>query len=261
MRSLAVCGFFRGETPYLREWIEYHRLVGADHFYMLNNDPDPAPAEAVLARYPDGLVTHLPWPGGPAVAQQMLGYQHVLALSAGRCRWVAFIDLDEFIVPLDGDSVPAILDSLPDCGGVGMNQRVFGTSGHDTPQQIQIDAYRRCAEPDFPSHGDVKCAVRPDRVVKVLSPHHFRYRRPHYAVGEDGRPYPHIRRTPTWERLRINHYTTRSREECLAKMAKWAAADNPALHDRHLQKFDRNEDEDHVICRFLPALLPILAGG
>lgn len=32
---LAVCAIFRDEAPYLAEWIEFHRLVGVEHFYPL----------------------------------------------------------------------------------------------------------------------------------------------------------------------------------------------------------------------------------
>ena len=28
MHYLAVCAIYRNEGPYLREWIEFHRLVG-----------------------------------------------------------------------------------------------------------------------------------------------------------------------------------------------------------------------------------------
>ncbi|KIC71464.1 hypothetical protein DB44_DM00010, partial [Candidatus Protochlamydia amoebophila] len=30
--DLSVCAIFKNEAPYLKEWIEYHRLIGVKHF-------------------------------------------------------------------------------------------------------------------------------------------------------------------------------------------------------------------------------------
>ena len=34
---LAICAVYRNEAPYLREWIEFHRLVGVERFFLYNN--------------------------------------------------------------------------------------------------------------------------------------------------------------------------------------------------------------------------------
>lgn len=38
--SLSVCSIFKNEAPYLREWIEYHLIVGIEHFYLYNNNSE-----------------------------------------------------------------------------------------------------------------------------------------------------------------------------------------------------------------------------
>jgi hypothetical protein len=35
--DLAICAIFQDEAPYLKEWIEFHRLVGVEHFYLYNH--------------------------------------------------------------------------------------------------------------------------------------------------------------------------------------------------------------------------------
>src|SRR5271165_4385432 len=35
--DLAICAIFQNEAPYLKEWIEFHKLVGVQHFYLYNN--------------------------------------------------------------------------------------------------------------------------------------------------------------------------------------------------------------------------------
>ena len=34
----AICLIFKDEAPFLQEWIEYHHLIGIEHFYLYNNN-------------------------------------------------------------------------------------------------------------------------------------------------------------------------------------------------------------------------------
>jgi hypothetical protein len=35
---LSICAIFKDEAPYLQEWIEFHRLLGVEKFYLYNNN-------------------------------------------------------------------------------------------------------------------------------------------------------------------------------------------------------------------------------
>ena len=35
---LAVCAIYRDEASYMQEWIEFHRLVGVERFYLYDNN-------------------------------------------------------------------------------------------------------------------------------------------------------------------------------------------------------------------------------
>lgn len=35
--ELAICAIFQDEAAYLKEWIEFHKLVGVQHFYLYNH--------------------------------------------------------------------------------------------------------------------------------------------------------------------------------------------------------------------------------
>ncbi len=32
--NVSLCAIFKDEADYLKEWIEFHRIVGVEHFYM-----------------------------------------------------------------------------------------------------------------------------------------------------------------------------------------------------------------------------------
>ena len=38
MKYLSLCMNFKDEAPYLKEWLDFHILVGVDHFYLFNNN-------------------------------------------------------------------------------------------------------------------------------------------------------------------------------------------------------------------------------
>lgn len=35
--ALAVCAIFKDEAAYLREWLDFHLLMGVEHFYLYDN--------------------------------------------------------------------------------------------------------------------------------------------------------------------------------------------------------------------------------
>lgn len=35
---ISLCLIFNNEAPFLKEWLDYHIVVGIDHFYLYNNN-------------------------------------------------------------------------------------------------------------------------------------------------------------------------------------------------------------------------------
>src|ERR1700733_13535401 len=109
--QLAICAIFRDEAPYLKEWIEYHRLIGVEHFYLYNNRSTDN-FEEVLAPYvasgvvdlfhndikTENLKDHID-------KVQCKSYSHALELSKGQVKWLAIMDADEFIFPIKEKSL------------------------------------------------------------------------------------------------------------------------------------------------------------
>ena len=47
---ISICCMYKNEALYLAEWIEYHRIIGVDHFYLYDNLSDDY-HEAILEPY------------------------------------------------------------------------------------------------------------------------------------------------------------------------------------------------------------------
>lgn len=125
--KVAVCAIFKNEALYMREWIEYHRIVGVEHFYLYNNNSDDD-YKTVLNDYIEtGLVTLIQWKENHA---QNKAYKNCIQKFRKYANWIGFIDLDEFIVPKSKDNIYNFLKKFENSrGAVLIYWRIFGTSG------------------------------------------------------------------------------------------------------------------------------------
>merc|ERR1712232_35224 len=121
------------ESEHLTEWIEYHRQVGVEHFYVYDNDEQPnGKIEKVLHQYIDqGIVTYSWFPMKDCIVDHgdFKGYgsargQFAAALSMlhryGKYNdYMAHIDVDEYLVPLNGKSLLPLLHEFPEYDVLG----------------------------------------------------------------------------------------------------------------------------------------------
>ncbi|MDO5484514.1 MAG: glycosyltransferase family 2 protein, partial [Desulfovibrionaceae bacterium] len=91
-----ICAIARDETPHLREWALHHLAVGFEHIIIYDNG-SREPVRDTLACL-GRLVTVLDFP--EQRAPQLSAYYHCLRTYRSLSRWLAFIDIDEFILPL-----------------------------------------------------------------------------------------------------------------------------------------------------------------
>lgn len=95
---------FKDRAPFLKEWIEYYLLIGATHFYLYDHGSTDNPLE-VLKEYIDrNIVTYVSWNAPvihntPFSTVQPPTFTHSLANFRKFSRWIAFFDIDEFIIP------------------------------------------------------------------------------------------------------------------------------------------------------------------
>jgi hypothetical protein len=205
--DLVVGAVFRNEAPYLKEWIEFHKLVGVQHFVLINDRSDDD-FEAVLRPYVEAGEVDLVSEPSPVHLQTLgwLGYQleAVCAMvvgSVGVARWLALIDLDEFIVPGPFDTLVDALAEYEEFGGVYVRWNQFGTSGIRklAADRLLTEQLRcRSATPNAEELG--KSIVKPHR-VRLPNIHECALV-PGYAYADCG----------VDSRIVINHYWSRDEE-------------------------------------------------
>lgn len=253
---LGLCAIAKRENEYLKEWVDYHVLVGVEHFVIYDNEEHPI-AHRILKEYVDnGVVTVIHWPFKYA---QLNVYQHCIDSYGKHFKWIGFIDLDEFLVPIQFNDLRAILVAYEDNPGIVVSSVVYGASGHvERPQKPQIEAYDEIIGPE---DRHVKTILQPVHAMTALSPHHFKYKNNMLAVNEDGvaihGPYTYN----TTKRIRLNHYYYRSRSDWENKMHRGLAHPLKSgqsyrweQFERHLPSAVQKSDLMHNLCSKLKDL-------
>jgi hypothetical protein len=210
---LAVCSCLGYDTAYLEEWLDFHRLVGVERFFLYNNGDRERQRKLLEPYVREGLVRLYEWPEFPP---QVPAARHCLAHHRDDARWIAFIDTDEFLFSPTLEPLPEVLRAYEGWPGVGVNQVAFGPSGHRRkPAGLVLESYTKAV-----AGFSIKSVVNPRQVTDIWGPHHFAYRSGG-AVDETFYPLWWARSVfPSSSRLRINHYYTRSEEEFLAKWSR-----------------------------------------
>ena len=253
--TLVVCAIFRNEAPYLREWIEFHRMVGVERFYLYQNLSDDD-WESVLRPYIDaGIADVTDWPRSPP--GQLHAYQHFIDRHKGESWWTAFIDCDEFLFSPSHATITRALASVssPDWGAVGVNWMCFGSSGHmRRTKGLVTERFTVRPSENFAANLHIKSIVRMDRVEWVA-------RNPHCFIVNGG-TFDELGRevagaftvAPTHRALRINHYHTKSRREYMKRIARGRGGGGPPRSPCEFDLYQSPDVDDSIMSRFLPEL-------
>ena len=104
--QLSICAIFKNEARYLREWIEFHRIVGVEHFYLYNNNSTDGYLTEIENYIKEGIVDLFQWEMYPG---QVQAYMDCIQNKAST-KWLAFIDIDEFLFPVEHDGLLEVLE-------------------------------------------------------------------------------------------------------------------------------------------------------
>jgi hypothetical protein len=256
--NFSIAAIFQNEGPYLREWIEYHRIVGVEHFYLYNNKSSDSFRE-ILAPYQKlGLVELIEWEENDFVKSgQKNAYKNAIERAKGKTKWLAVIDVDEFLVPKKTCTVTKFLKDFEKdgIGGVGINWQMFGTSYVPSLEdKLLTEMLTLKAVPDHGENLHVKTILRPE-YVKVAHVHHFEFIDNWQEVNAKKQPFkgPHTKNVEV-EDIQINHYWSKDEHFFYSVKVPRRQSWGESLEaiDTRLQNL--NQVEDRSIYPFLKLL-------
>ena len=273
---LAAALIQKNEARYLKEWIEYHILMGVEHFYVYDHGSTDGSVEIWQPYIERGLaeLTNVTGEHHPA---QMTSYNDAVKRSRGVAEYLALIDADEFLIPVKHDRAIDAIDEIfrayeetpfkfpGSCaaGGIGVNWRVYGTSDHETPADgLVIDEYRYRGPDDLMINCHIKSIVKPECVKTIINPHFAIYEEGYWCISEHGSLIPTaFFYDSRCDILRVNHYYTKSeqeyRERRLGYVRKEAGRQRLATEEEITHT---NEVYDDCACRFSAAVREAIDG-
>lgn len=249
MIDLAIVSIIKNEGQYIEEWVRYHIVAGVQKFYLYDNDSSDNTREILEKYITDGYVELIPYPG---VAKQLPAYNDAIAKHRYDCKYIAFIDADEFLYSCNKlksvrDFCNEIFHDYPNAGGIAVNWRMFGSSGLiQKPKRggvLENFLYR--ALENGRGNDCIKTIVNPRKVYAFDHVHYPTYIYGVHSVDENGNiingwnhPNAEIKK------IRINHYFTKSKDEWVErrKIGKADAKDRTKI--RSLEEFKLHDNND-----------------
>ena len=264
--SIAICTIQRDRAAWIKEWVVFHHLIGVKKFYIyLHKCKDESAAVvADLSKHFDIAAFVI---SEDVVRPQLAVYQHCYSSFGPKHDWIAFIDGDEFLFPTKGQTINEyfeFLDPKP-IDAIGVYWACFGSSGYiKEPSGLVTQNYRHRAPLDFSSNKHFKSIVRGGlgQAFSVLqNAHYFQTIQGTFDTLMRSLTNGFVEYEPCYERLRINHYVTQSREYFLEFKQNSGSADmSPSTirTEDWWNSHDRNEIRDDSLERFMPDLQAIL---
>jgi len=171
---LSICAIFKDEAPYLPEWIEFHRLVGVERFFLYDNLSGDGGRGVLEPWVRAGVVSISDCSTPLGQGGQGLAYADALERARGRTRWLAFIDLDEFLFSPGPTPLPDVLREYEEHPGVVVNWQVYGSSGLAAkPDGLVIESFVKRARMQWVRNRRIKSIVYPTRALRPIGPHFF----------------------------------------------------------------------------------------
>ncbi len=269
--DLAVVTIMKNEAPYVKEWLDYHLLAGVDHFYIYDNE-SPDNLKEVLQPYIDAeIVTYTFYPDK---CRQLEAYIDAVKQYKYFCRYMAWIDADEFIFPKSKPTITETVDEIlsstfPNVAGLGVNWNLYGSNGEEKADFSRgvLEKFTRRAENNYnvpylnnPSNGYwgnslVKTIANPRSVKYFPTPHTPVCFSNCVTINEKGFAiFSHQIYPISTEKIVINHYFLKSKEE----FEKRVQRGNADLFENNytMNKFiehDRNDVFDDSILKYRDA--------
>ncbi len=272
--DFSVAAIIKNEQNII-EWLEYHRLVGVNHFYIYDNESTDGLKEKLQPYMDEGVVTYIYFPGR---YQQMPAYNHAIEHFKYDTKWLAVIDGDEYLIPVEaGKTLCQVADEIEytfthhpmryvnGVGAIGVNWRDYGTSGHKTKcDGLLIENYKYRAENDYWQNVHIKSIYNPRTVNRIDNPHFGQLASKYICISEKGSYIPKSYfYDSACEKIRINHYFSKSEEELVSKNQRgWPDRDlyREDSKEIHEASVECNKVYDPIMDRYIEALKERMKG-
>lgn len=269
--GIAIVACVKNEETYIEEWVRFHRAVGVRHFHIYNDGSTDATLDVLQDVLTPLELTVVPWTmrmrdrsTTEILNGQNIAFAHAILNYGGRYQRMAFIDVDEFLLPKHGQTLEQALQGAGGFPNISLPWHMFGHSGHKVrpPNPVSLSYVMRVSDPmrRDSDANNFKCIVDPVEVTGV-SVHHFKTRTyGDITVNDAGQRFSgRDRKSPEFyssQFLQLNHYYARSEQELHEKINRGWSFDGSS--EKYKQKvlssiryIEDNAIEDRAMVDFV----------
>lgn len=247
--SLGIVAIAKNESEYIREWVAFHKLVGVSVIFLYDNESTDNMKECISDYIDSGYVVYQKIEGKN---RQYDAYNDALFRYGRLCKYMAFIDCDEFLTPCNrGDNLLDYLDSAvvknKNAGGIGINWCMYGSSGYlEKPKGLLIERFIwRADTVNGKGNNCIKTIAIPECIKLFNHPHYPIYRYGFYNVDLYGHPVSGAyNRITQYYGVKINHYFTKSKEQWIIRRSMGMADKNAERTISEFYEHDNNDVKD-----------------
>ena len=231
MYNLAICAVFKNESHILEEWILHYLFHGAQHFYLIN-DNSTDNYLPIIQKYAQHITLYDNDIETKNVGRQILIYEKYFRPILSESKWIAILDLDEFLYnptsPYHID-LNITLDKYTDFAQIRVNWLHFGSNDHIYQPNSVIEGFtRRAITDDTKPYFSFKSIFQSDKLVSFgIHSNRVAGNELYLKYNEDNPP-----------ELVINHYCIQSQDFFMRIKSTRGDINNWFDH----QKLERNLD-------------------
>ncbi|WP_444932174.1 glycosyltransferase family 2 protein [Microbulbifer sp. SSSA002] len=262
--KLGIAAIFKNELDYVLEWIAYHRLIGVNDFFVADNVSDDGTSELLESLDQLKVIKRVYFPRCGDDGPQMPAYNHILKRYGGSVDLLCYIDADEFIVNTNGLTLKDNLSEFKknkDAGAMALNWRNFGSSGNKFKEEgLVIERFTQASLLDHDFNRHIKTILKPS-MVERMHVHECILRSGNYyssnmkpSIFENGLAFEPKTKNVLFDRIRINHYVVKSRQEHMANKERKGSGAGSLKRSKGASYFkahDLNDEFDGLLIPFV----------
>lgn len=217
MNYLSVCTILRNEEKYSYEWVSHLINQGVERLYLYDNSVPGEPDQKAPLRE---FLNYITWHDAPGRPRQRWASNHAINMYKKDTELLLFIDVDEFPY---SKKHPKLIETLPEyfkdksVDALAIHWILFGSSGHEeyAPEPV----VKRFTWREATTNPHVKSICRLANTITQGNDVHS-YRVKGKIIDENFKELPKdyaLSEPATSEIFALNHYVTKSRQECLVR--------------------------------------------
>jgi hypothetical protein len=212
MKTVVVC-IAKDENQYIEEWVNYYEKLGFDEIFMYENDWI-CPIDRPLLKKKKIFGNHM----------QMSAYNDFLKNYRNDYDWIAFFDVDEFLVLKKHNNIKDFLMENDNGFGIAVNWMFFGACGKRERGEYSNSLLKQFTKRQDPVDQHIKTIMKSKSGAMMVLPHNPNT----HLFDTNGKMVsgPFNKGGPI-DQVQLNHYHHKTYEDWLIRCKRGQADHTP----------------------------------